>query len=106
MVAILFVLIYKISAGRNTLYTHDIELTFKRYAISSILRILLRWLFYFVFGGIILLGTEDKENWSRKYSSVEKILQANKRAASDYELKATQVTNKEKGQTEILGLCI
>lgn len=28
---------------------------------------------YFVFGGRILLGTEDKENWSRKYFSVEKL---------------------------------
>ena len=53
---------------------------------------------YFVFGGLILLGTEDKENWSRKYSSVEKTLRANKGVASDYELKATQVTNKEKGK--------
>ena len=53
---------------------------------------------YFVFGGLILLGTEDKENWSRKYSSVEKILRANKGVAADYELKATQVTNKEKGK--------
>lgn len=53
---------------------------------------------YFVFGGLILLGTEDKQNWSRKYSSVEKILRANKGVAADYELKATQVTNKEKGK--------
>lgn len=53
---------------------------------------------YFVFGGLILLGTEDKENWSRKYSSVEKTLRANKGIAADYELKATQITNKEKGK--------
>lgn len=53
---------------------------------------------YFVFGGLILLGTEDKENWSRKYSSVEKTLRANKGVAADYELKATQITNKEKGK--------
>ncbi len=53
---------------------------------------------YFVFGGLIFLGIEDKENWSRKYSSVEKILRANKGVALDYELKATQVTNKEKGK--------
>lgn len=53
---------------------------------------------YFVFGGLILLGTEDKEKWSRKYSSVEKILRTNKRVAADYELKATQITNKEKGK--------
>lgn len=53
---------------------------------------------YFVFGGLILLGTEEKENWSRKYSSVEKILRSNKGVATDYELKATQITNKEKGK--------
>ena len=53
---------------------------------------------YFVFGGLILLGTEDKEIWSRKYSNVEKTLQTNKGVARDYELKATQVTNKEKGK--------
>lgn len=53
---------------------------------------------YFVFGGLILLGTEDKEKWSRKYSSVEKTLRTNKGVAADYELKATQITNKEKGK--------
>ena len=29
---------YNIDAGRDTLYTHEIELTFKRYVISSIMR--------------------------------------------------------------------
>lgn len=53
---------------------------------------------YFVFGGLILLGTDEKENWSRKYSSVEKMLRINKGVEKDYELKATQVTNKEKGK--------
>lgn len=53
---------------------------------------------YFVFGGLILLGTENKENWSRKYSSIEKILRTNKKVNSDYELKATRITNKEKGK--------
>ncbi len=53
---------------------------------------------YFVFGGLILLGTEDKEIWSRKYSNVEKTLRTNKGVARDYEIKATQVTNKEKGK--------
>lgn len=32
------VLAYNDLAGRDTLYTHDIELTFKRYVISSIMR--------------------------------------------------------------------
>ena len=53
---------------------------------------------YFVFGGLILLGTEKKENWSRKYSSVEKVLRKNKGVGADYELKATQITNGEKGK--------
>lgn len=51
---------------------------------------------YFVFGGLILLGNDDKEKWSRIYSSVEKTLRTNKGVDKDYELKATQVTNKEK----------
>lgn len=51
---------------------------------------------YFVFGGLILLGNDDKEKWSRIYSSVEKTLRKNKGVDKDYELKATQVTNKEK----------
>lgn len=51
---------------------------------------------YFVFGGLILLG-KNKEIWSRKYSKVEKTLRMNKYSA-DYELKATQITNKEKSK--------
>ena len=31
------VIVYNMSAGRDTLYTHDIELTFKRYVRSSIM---------------------------------------------------------------------
>lgn len=53
---------------------------------------------YFVFGGIILLGTEEKEKWSRKYSRVEKTLREIKGVTKNYELKATKVTNKEKGK--------
>ena len=53
---------------------------------------------YFVFGGLILLGTTEKEIWSRKYSHAEKILRRNKGVMPDYELKATQITNNEKGK--------
>lgn len=38
---------YNIGAGRDTLYTHDIELTFKRYVISSIMRSPFGDFFYF-----------------------------------------------------------
>lgn len=51
---------------------------------------------YFVFGGLILLGSAKKDKWSRIYSSVEKTLRNSKGVDKDYELKATQVTNKEK----------
>lgn len=51
---------------------------------------------YFVFGGLIMLGSTEKEKWSRIYSRVEKVLRTNKGVDKDYELKATQVTNKEK----------
>lgn len=52
----------------------------------------------FVFGGIIILGTEEKAVWSRKYSNVEKLLRKSKGVGKGYELKATRVTNKEKGK--------
>lgn len=30
---------------------------------------------YFVFGGVILIGTEQNEEWNRKYAKVEKMLE-------------------------------
>lgn len=33
----LVLIVYNMDAGRDTLYTHDIELAFKRYVISSIM---------------------------------------------------------------------
>ena len=33
----------------------------------------------FVFGGIIILGANEKEVWSRKYSNVESVIRKNKR---------------------------
>lgn len=53
---------------------------------------------YFVFGGLILLGRVEKDRWSRKYSHVENIMRRNKKVSKDYELKATQITNAEKGK--------
>ena len=52
----------------------------------------------FVFGGIIILDANEKEVWSRKYSSAERVLRKNKGVRKDYELKATQITNGEKGK--------
>ena len=53
---------------------------------------------YFVFGGIICVGTEEKELLSRRYANVEKVLRKNKGVSLEYELKATQVDNAEKGK--------
>lgn len=53
---------------------------------------------YFVFGGLILLGTDEKDTWSKKYSHVESIIRVNKGVTHDYELKATHISNKEKGK--------
>ena len=38
---------YNSNAGKDTLYTHEIELTFKRYVISSIMRPSIWWLFLY-----------------------------------------------------------
>lgn len=53
---------------------------------------------YFVFGGIICVGTDEKELLSRRYSSVEKVLRKSKFVSKNFELKATQITNKEKNK--------
>lgn len=52
----------------------------------------------FVFGGLIMLEKKEKDIWSRKYSTAEKTLRKNKGVGKNYELKATQITNKEKGK--------
>lgn len=53
---------------------------------------------FFVFGGVILIDKESKEIWSRKYSHVENVIRINKNVGREYELKATHITNKEKGK--------
>lgn len=52
----------------------------------------------FVFGGLIILGSDGKEEWSRRYSKAEKDIRLKKQVGKDYELKATQITNSEKGK--------
>ena len=52
----------------------------------------------FVFGGIILIGTDAKEEWSRRYAKAERNIRDSKKVGPHYELKATQVSNKEKGK--------
>lgn len=52
----------------------------------------------FVFGGIIVLGTSEKDIWTRRYAAAERIIRQSKNVTKDYELKATAITNKEKGK--------
>lgn len=53
---------------------------------------------YFVFGGLICFGKEQKEALSRMYSHVEKTLRESKYPNAKIELKASNVTNIEKGK--------
>ena len=53
---------------------------------------------YFVFGGLILLGKEDKERCEHLYAHAERVLRKIKNVNSEYELKATKLSNSEKAQ--------
>lgn len=53
---------------------------------------------FFVFGGLIILGTDSKEIWTRKYAAAERAIRNKNKFAPDYELKATQVLNSDKGK--------
>ena len=51
----------------------------------------------FVYGGLIFLGKREKDDYSRKYHAAEKIIRYGK-YFQDEELKASRITNKEKGK--------
>lgn len=51
---------------------------------------------YFVFAGIICFGKGEKDNWTRRYSSVERTLRKSN-SLQDIELKACILDNKQKG---------
>ena len=53
---------------------------------------------YFVFGGVICFGNGERERWARMYSNVEKTLRETKQCEDTYELKASNITNAEKGK--------
>jgi len=52
----------------------------------------------FVYGGLILLGNDSKEKWSRLYSNAEKTIRQTRKYNKDYELKATNLSNKDKNK--------
>lgn len=51
---------------------------------------------YFVFGGLILLGKESRENWNRLYRNAEKTITPKYQIGQ--ELKAAIVSNQDKGK--------
>lgn len=53
---------------------------------------------YFVFGGLICFGKKQKEKIERQYIHVENCLRNNKYKDQSIELKASNITNKEKGK--------
>lgn len=53
---------------------------------------------YYVFGGLLLIGKENKDIASRKYSAAERTLRKSGGYQSDDELKAAKVTNSEKSK--------
>lgn len=61
---------------------------------------------FFVFGGIICIGNDSKEVWSRRYSSVEKAIKNQNHFSKDKEVKATTVSNRDKNKLfRSLGQC-
>lgn len=51
---------------------------------------------FYTYGGIICIGKECKDEWSRRYSTAEKCVGQHYR--SGVEIKAAHITNKEKGK--------
>ncbi len=52
----------------------------------------------FVFGGLILIESSSKEEWSRRYSATEKIIRKSNNYPDKYELKATNISNADKNK--------
>ena len=53
---------------------------------------------YFLFGGLIFFSKEEKEQAARKYSAVEKTLARSNRYKNGIELKASNISNADKGK--------
>lgn len=53
---------------------------------------------FFVFGGLMFLSKNDRDNWSRKYSSIEKVIRTSEHADKNIEIKATTISNKSKSK--------
>ena len=53
---------------------------------------------FFVFGGLVFLDKESRDNETRKYMHVERVIRDIERIADDGEIKASRVSNKSKNK--------
>ena len=53
---------------------------------------------YFVFAGVICVESKNKEKWCRMYSAAERTVRVSGSYPPDMELKASAITNAEKGK--------
>lgn len=52
----------------------------------------------FVFGGVVFLSKEEKDNWGRRYIAAEKVIRKRESFKKEDEVKATTVSNTDKGK--------
>jgi len=52
----------------------------------------------FVYGGLVFLSKEERDEWSRRYIAAERIIRENEKIAADKEVKATSISNKSKSK--------
>lgn len=50
----------------------------------------------YVYGGLILLGKDSKDEWARRYTAAEKVIRGSDRYPAGAELKASLLSNKDK----------
>lgn len=53
---------------------------------------------YYVYGGLILLSSKERENLQRKYLSIEKLVKQSEGLSNDQEAKASVLTNANKAR--------
>lgn len=53
---------------------------------------------YYVFGGLIIIGNESKDDWIHKYAKVENTIRKIEEIPVPTEIKSTSVSNKSKGK--------
>ena len=53
---------------------------------------------YFVFAGVLFLSDEERQNWIRKYRTAENAVKKRHGNPSNFEAKAVNISNEEKGK--------